>query len=39
VVGRAAQLNGRQLLLAAAVEGSLGLVMIALKDLILIQLH
>jgi hypothetical protein len=36
---RAAQLRGRQLLLATAVEGTLGLVMIGLKDLVLIQLH
>jgi hypothetical protein len=37
--GRAAQLYGRQLLLATAVEGALGLVMIGLKDLVLIHLH
>ena len=37
--GRAARLRGRQLLLATAVEGSLGLIMIALKDLVLVQFH
>jgi hypothetical protein len=37
--GRAAQLRGHRLLLATAVEGTLGLVMIGLKDLVLIQLH
>ena len=37
--GRAAQLRGRQLLFATSVAAALGLVMIALKDLVLIQLH
>lgn len=39
LAGRAAQLHGRRLLLATAVEGTLGLVMIGLKDLVLVQLH
>jgi hypothetical protein len=37
--GRAAQLRGWQLLLATLVAAALGLVMIALKDLVLIHLH
>jgi hypothetical protein len=37
--GRAAQLHGRQLLLATSVAALLGLAMIALKDLVLIHLH
>jgi hypothetical protein len=37
--GRAAQLRGRQLLLATSVAAALGVVMILLKDLVLIHLH
>jgi hypothetical protein len=37
--GRSSQLRGRQLLLATSVAAALGLVMIALKDLVLIHLH
>ncbi len=37
--GRSAQLRGGQLLLATLVAAALGLVMIALKDLVLIHLH
>ena len=37
--GRAAQLRGRQLVLATSVAAMLGIVMILLKDLILIHLH
>jgi hypothetical protein len=37
--GRAAQLHGRQLLLATSVAALLGLAMIALKDLVLVHLH
>ena len=37
--GRAAQLHGRQLLLATAGAAALGLVMIGLKDLVLLHLH
>lgn len=36
---RAAQLRGRQLLLATAAAAALGLVMIALKDVVLLHLH
>ena len=36
---RAAQLRGRQLLVATSVAAALGLVMIALKDLVLLHLH
>ena len=36
---RSSQLRGWQLLLATAVAAGLGLVMIALKDLVLIHLH
>jgi hypothetical protein len=39
LAGRTAQLRGRQLLLATSVAAALGLVMIALKDLVLIHLH
>jgi len=37
--GRAAQLHGRQLLLATAGAAALGLVMIGLKDLVLLHFH
>jgi len=37
--GRAAQLHGRQLLLATSVAAALGIVMILLKDIVLIHLH
>lgn len=37
--GRAAQLRGRQLFFATSVAAALGLLMIALKDLVLIHLH
>lgn len=37
--GRAAQLHGRQLLLATSVAAALGVVMILLKDIVLIHLH
>jgi hypothetical protein len=37
--GRAAQLRGRQLLLATSVAAALGVVMILLKDIVLIHLH
>ena len=37
--GRAAQLRGRQLLLATSVAAALGVVMIVLKELVLIHLH
>jgi hypothetical protein len=37
--GRSAQLRGRQLLFATSVAAALGLLMIALKDLVLIHLH
>jgi hypothetical protein len=37
--GRAAQLRGRRLLLVTSAAAVLGLVMIALKDLVLIHLH
>jgi hypothetical protein len=37
--GRAAQLSGRQLFFATSIAAGLGLVMIALKDLVLIHLH
>ncbi|HEV2240246.1 MAG TPA: hypothetical protein VGR98_04325 [Streptosporangiaceae bacterium] len=36
---RAAQLRGRQLLVATSVAAALGLVMIALKDLVLLHFH
>jgi hypothetical protein len=36
---RAAQLRGRQLLFATSIAAALGLLMIALKDLVLIHLH
>ena len=36
---RSAQLRGRQLLFATSVAAALGLMMIALKDLVLIHLH
>jgi len=36
---RAAQLRGRQLLVVTSVAAALGLVMIALKDLVLLHLH
>ena len=39
VAGRAAQLRGWQLFLATSVAAALGLLMIALKDLVLIHLH
>ena len=39
LAGRAAQLRGWQLLFATSIAGALGLVMIALKDLVLIHLH
>jgi hypothetical protein len=39
LAGRAAKLRGWRLLLAASVAAALGLVMIALKDLVLIHLH
>ena len=37
--GRSAQLHGRQLLAVTSVAVALGLVMVALKDLVLIHLH
>jgi Na+/H+ antiporter NhaA len=37
--GRAAQLHGRQLVLATSVAAALGVVMILLKDVVLIHLH
>jgi hypothetical protein len=37
--GRSAQLRGRQLLFATSVAAALGLLMIALKDLVLVHLH
>ncbi len=37
--GRAAQLRGWQLLVATSIAAALGLLMIALKDLVLIHLH
>lgn len=37
--GRAAQLRGRKLFFATAVAAALGLLMIALKDLVLVHLH
>jgi hypothetical protein len=39
VAGRAAQLRGWQLFFATSVAAALGLLMIALKDLVLIHLH
>jgi hypothetical protein len=39
LAGRAAKLRGWRLLFAASVAAALGLVMIALKDLVLIHLH
>ena len=39
LAGRAAQLQGRKLLLATSVAAVLGLVMILLKDLVLLHLH
>jgi hypothetical protein len=39
LAGRAAQLQGRKLLVATSVAAGLGLVMILLKDLVLIHLH
>jgi hypothetical protein len=39
LAGRAAQLRGWQLFFATSIAGALGLVMIALKDLVLIHLH
>jgi len=39
LAGRASQLRGRQLLLTTAIAAAVGLVMIALKDLVLIHLH
>jgi hypothetical protein len=38
-IGRSAQLRGRQLLFATSVAAALGLVMIALKDLVMTHLH
>jgi hypothetical protein len=37
--GRASQLRGRQLFAATSIAALLGLVMIALKDVVLIHLH
>jgi hypothetical protein len=37
--GRASKLRGRQLLLATSIAIGLGLVMIALKDVVLLHLH
>ena len=39
LAGRAARLRGWQLFFATSIAGALGLVMIALKDLVLIHLH
>ena len=39
LAGRAAQLQGRKLLVATSVAAGLGLVMILLKDLVLLHLH
>jgi hypothetical protein len=39
LAGRAAQLQGRKLLVATAIAAGLGLVMILLKDLVLTHLH
>jgi hypothetical protein len=39
LAGRAAQLHGRNLLLATSVAAALGVVMILLKDLVLVHLH
>ena len=38
-VGRASRLRGRQLLIVTSVAAALGLVMVALKDLVLLHLH
>jgi hypothetical protein len=37
--GRASRLRGRQLLLTTSIAAAVGLVMIALKDVVLIHLH
>jgi hypothetical protein len=37
--GCASRLRGRQLLLATSIAAAVGLVMIALKDVVLIHLH
>jgi hypothetical protein len=37
--GRAAHLQGRQLLVITSIAGALGLLMIILKDVVLIHLH
>jgi len=39
LAGRAAQLQGRKLVIVTSIAASLGLVMILLKDLVLIHLH
>jgi hypothetical protein len=39
LAGRAAELRGRRLFFATAIAAGLGIVMIALKDLVLIHLH
>jgi len=39
LAGRAAQLQGRKLLVATSIAAGLGLVMILLKDLVLVHLH
>src|SRR5215471_12580180 len=39
LAGRAAQLQGRKLVIATSIAAALGLVMIFLKDLVLVHLH
>jgi hypothetical protein len=39
LAGRAAQLHGRQLVITTSIAATLGLVMIALKELVLVHLH
>jgi len=39
LAGRAAQLQGRKLVIATSIAAALGLVMILLKDLVLVHLH
>ena len=39
LASRAAQLRGRQLFFSTSIAATLGLVMVALKDLVLIHLH